>query len=43
MEIVQDLALEILGRLPPSFNEKEVEEKYPVVYNQSLNTVLRQV
>lgn len=33
---------DILQRLPNAFNLTEVTEKYPVVYTNSMNTVLRQ-
>lgn len=33
---------DILARLPDSFNLVEVAQKYPVVYTNSMNTVLRQ-
>ncbi|XP_054732574.1 dynein axonemal heavy chain 3-like [Anastrepha obliqua] len=33
---------EILSRLPQAFNVAEVGQKYPVVYTNSMNTVLRQ-
>lgn len=33
---------EILSRLPQSFNIGEVGQKYPVIYTNSMNTVLRQ-
>ncbi|XP_066944541.1 dynein axonemal heavy chain 3-like [Macrobrachium rosenbergii] len=41
-EMVLDLACEILARLPPLFDIARVEEKHPLSYNQSLNTVLKQ-
>ncbi|XP_073447159.1 dynein axonemal heavy chain 3 isoform X1 [Aquarana catesbeiana] len=41
-EIVEDLARDILNKLPNDFNMDEVMEKYPVVYEESMNTVLRQ-
>ncbi|RXG59114.1 Dynein heavy chain 3, axonemal [Armadillidium vulgare] len=41
-EVVLDLALEILARLPSLFDLSEVERKHPLSYAQSLNTVLRQ-
>ena len=37
-----DLASDILAKLPPDFDIEMVIEKYPVVYNESMNTVLRQ-
>lgn len=33
---------EILSRLPQAFNIAEVGQKYPVIYTNSMNTVLRQ-
>ncbi|XP_075164298.1 dynein heavy chain 3, axonemal [Haematobia irritans] len=33
---------DILSRLPAAFNMVDVNEKYPVVYTNSMNTVLRQ-
>ncbi|OCT61613.1 dynein heavy chain 3, axonemal [Xenopus laevis] len=41
-EIVEDLAKDILNKLPRDFNLDKVMEKYPVVYEESMNTVLRQ-
>ncbi|KAM8960487.1 dynein axonemal heavy chain 3 [Pelodytes ibericus] len=41
-EIVEDLARDILNKLPNDFNLENVMEKYPVVYEESMNTVLRQ-
>ncbi|KAH8862796.1 Dynein heavy chain 3, axonemal [Schistosoma japonicum] len=39
---VQELASDILSKLPPDFNLKEVINNYPVKYEESMNTVLRQ-
>ncbi|KAF6778759.1 hypothetical protein AHF37_01584 [Paragonimus kellicotti] len=39
---VLDLAADILSKLPPDFNLREVIQRYPVVYKESMNTVLRQ-
>lgn len=39
---MDDLAEDILGKLPPDFNLEMVIEKYPVLYEESMNTVLRQ-
>lgn len=36
------LCTDIIGRLPSQFNLKEVSEKYPIMYTNSMNTVLRQ-
>ncbi|XP_053550231.1 dynein axonemal heavy chain 3 [Bombina bombina] len=41
-ETVDDLAKDILHKLPNDFNLEEVMAKYPVVYEESMNTVLRQ-
>ncbi|KAG5443966.1 Dynein heavy chain 3, axonemal [Clonorchis sinensis] len=39
---VLELAADILSKLPPDFDLKEVIQRYPVVYKESMNTVLRQ-
>lgn len=36
------LCTDILDRLPPLFNMRAVSEKYPIIYTNSMNTVLRQ-
>jgi len=41
-QVVDELAADILSKLPPDFNLEKVMELYPVVYNESMNTVLRQ-
>ncbi|XP_059835308.1 dynein axonemal heavy chain 3 [Hypanus sabinus] len=41
-EVVEDLAADILSKLPNDFDLEVVMAKYPVVYNESMNTVLRQ-
>ncbi|XP_041084991.1 dynein heavy chain 3, axonemal-like [Polyodon spathula] len=41
-EVVDNLAADILSKLPEDFNLEEVITKYPVVYEESMNTVLRQ-
>ncbi|NXA07095.1 DYH3 protein, partial [Sapayoa aenigma] len=41
-EIVEDLAQDILSKLPSSFDMEEVMKAYPVLYEESMNTVLRQ-
>lgn len=38
-----DLAKDILSKIPNTFNLDEVSEKYPVLYSNSMNTVLKQV
>eukprot|EP00698_Gefionella_okellyi_P021809 TRINITY_DN713_c0_g3_i1.p1 TRINITY_DN713_c0_g3~~TRINITY_DN713_c0_g3_i1.p1 ORF type:complete len:2250 (-),score=595.98 TRINITY_DN713_c0_g3_i1:82-5835(-) len=42
MQIVVEVAADIEGRLPANFDLEEVGMKYPVVYEESMNTVLRQ-
>ena len=37
-----DLAEDILGKLPENYDMDFVMTKYPVVYEESMNTVLRQ-
>ncbi len=37
-----DLAADILGKLPENYDMEFVINKYPVVYKESMNTVLRQ-
>lgn len=39
---VQGLCMDVLGRLPDQFNIRAVSVKYPIVYTNSMNTVLRQ-
>lgn len=39
---IDELAADILNKLPPDFNIESVIVKYPVEYNESMNTVLRQ-
>ncbi|CAG2215890.1 DNAH [Mytilus edulis] len=41
-DVIKDLAIDILSKLPPLFDMDMVIKKYPVVYNESMNTVLRQ-
>ncbi|KAK3717325.1 hypothetical protein QZH41_011557, partial [Actinostola sp. cb2023] len=41
-EMIEELATDILSKFPPSFDMEMVIEKYPVIYNESMNTVLRQ-
>ncbi|XP_050998839.1 dynein axonemal heavy chain 3-like, partial [Acomys russatus] len=41
-EVVEELAQDILSKLPRDFNLEEVMKLYPVVYEESMNTVLRQ-
>ncbi|NXN95540.1 DYH3 protein, partial [Rhinopomastus cyanomelas] len=41
-EIVEELAQDILSKLPSSFDVENVMKVYPVLYEESMNTVLRQ-
>jgi dynein heavy chain len=41
-ELVDELAEDILSKLPADFDMQMVVEKYPVRYEESMNTVLRQ-
>ncbi|XP_067685210.1 dynein axonemal heavy chain 3-like [Haliotis asinina] len=41
-EIIEDLASDILSKIPPDFNLEDVQNKYPVRYEESMNTVLVQ-
>ncbi|KAJ3222973.1 Dynein heavy chain 7, axonemal [Clydaea vesicula] len=41
-QIVIDLATDILNRVPQQFNIEKVAQRYPVSYNESMNTVLMQ-
>ena len=41
-EVITDLANDILSKLPQNFNEEKAMKKYPVVYVESMNTVLIQ-
>nr|XP_014349786.1 PREDICTED: dynein heavy chain 3, axonemal [Latimeria chalumnae] len=41
-EVVEDLSADILSKLPEDFDLEMVIQKYPVVYEESMNTVLRQ-
>ncbi|XP_075900184.1 dynein axonemal heavy chain 3 [Nelusetta ayraudi] len=40
--VVDELAEDILSKLPADFDTTAVIEKYPVMYEESMNTVLRQ-
>ncbi|CAD5122382.1 DgyrCDS10813 [Dimorphilus gyrociliatus] len=41
-ETILDLAADILSKLPADFDMEAVIKKYPVIYTESMNTVLRQ-
>ncbi|XP_035537407.1 dynein heavy chain 3, axonemal [Morone saxatilis] len=41
-EVVDELAEDILSKLPADFDIQMVIDKYPVMYEESMNTVLRQ-
>lgn len=41
-QVINELAADILSKLPADFNLEVINEKFPVIYNESMNTVLRQ-
>lgn len=41
-EVIEELAQDILSKLPKDFDLDVVMNLYPVVYEESMNTVLRQ-
>eukprot|EP01135_Chromosphaera_perkinsii_P007265 Nk52_evm73s745 gene=Nk52_evmTU73s745 len=41
-DMVSELAEDILSKLPPDFDLDAVREKFPVIYTESMNTVLAQ-
>ncbi|KAL3852322.1 hypothetical protein ACJMK2_015979 [Sinanodonta woodiana] len=41
-EMIEDLAADILSKVPPTLNLEEVQTKFPVRYEESMNTVLIQ-
>jgi dynein heavy chain len=42
-EMVTNLATDILTKVPKPFDVKAVAEQYPVLYTDSISSVLRQV
>ncbi|XP_040829844.1 dynein heavy chain 3, axonemal isoform X1 [Ochotona curzoniae] len=41
-EVVEELAQDILSKLPKDFDLEDIMKLYPVIYEESMNTVLRQ-
>ena len=41
-EVMEDLAIDILSKLPHEFNLDDAKAKFPVLYEESMNTVLIQ-
>ncbi len=41
-QVIDELAADILSKLPTDFNLEKICEQFPVVYDESMNTVLRQ-
>lgn len=41
-EVIDELSADILSKFPPPFDIEMVMNKYPVIYEESMNTVLRQ-
>ncbi|RMX56942.1 hypothetical protein pdam_00011068, partial [Pocillopora damicornis] len=41
-EVIEDLACDILSKIPLPFDTEMVQKKYPVLYEESMNTVLLQ-
>ena len=42
-ELITELTTDILGKVPQPYDIHVVSEQYPVLYTNSMNTVLRQV
>ena len=41
-EIVEDIASQLLNECPKQFDEAAIVNRYPILYEQSMNTVLIQ-
>ena len=41
-QVIDELASDILSKLPPDFDLEEIQKQFPVMYEESMNTVLRQ-
>ena len=41
-EIIDAMASELLAKIPPLFNTIAIDKKFPIIYEQSMNTVLKQ-
>merc|ERR1712137_399024 len=41
-ETIREISDDILSRMPPEWNLKEVQARYPTMYEESMNTVLVQ-
>eukprot|EP00746_Dinoflagellata_sp_MGD_P128313 gnl/MRDRNA2_/MRDRNA2_62704_c0_seq1.p1 gnl/MRDRNA2_/MRDRNA2_62704_c0~~gnl/MRDRNA2_/MRDRNA2_62704_c0_seq1.p1 ORF type:complete len:2643 (+),score=576.00 gnl/MRDRNA2_/MRDRNA2_62704_c0_seq1:1172-7930(+) len=41
-EVVGEVAADVLNRVPPPWNVPKVQEKYPTMYEESMNTVIIQ-
>ena len=40
--MLQDIAKNILEKIPPNFDIDEAAKRHPIMYNESMNTVLQQ-
>ena len=41
-DVVMELSKDILENLPPLFDMESIQTQYPVIYEESMNTVLQQ-
>merc|ERR1719171_1260999 len=41
-QVVGEVATDVLGRVPPPWNATKVQEKFPTMYEESMNTVIVQ-